>query len=717
MTEKGERCRQHYQSVYERNQPALSKGRALDESLHHFLEQRPAGKNLSALDRATGLASAPFWRDVEAVAQSELASLALSRVLHFDTAVSVELLLELASHAPDTLRWAIRYSKLFERIASPLWLALRTALTGDEWQVFFGVCDRLLDQLKPFDELIASAENQLKQLSLLELFSYLSVLAYEAFAEDVPADRSDQQWQVYNRIILRKLRACPEEDFRLTESRLGQSLKCHLSPIIFPESPTADSVRCRENLELLAVLIAATQERIDYEGSIDWFCFDPECRYQLKPGESVIYNQSEAGAERWQRTGRKNDLLWHYWMNRAVQAFVDSGLAEQIIGSPENHELNQLACIKAMRSELQLQQIYGLGDRLSLSDGASVQLHHVLLASELTSVFFQSQYIQPFQDYLHESGALAHALGRLAMDGLLSGENRFPMTWSEEEEKIRRIKGWTVSEEYPRGSADSAKAILKFWTSDLKALSQQLLKQQPGMPAPRLYEQPFYKIGRYSFQFPWVCAQQNNLTAAINNLRRVNARRVDVQAETQRVELALAESLRQRGFAVEVGYRPLATEEEDAGEVDLICHLDGVVLLLEVKSGYIRSTTHEVWLHRTNTLRKAAWQLRRKQVAVLSALMADQELRARLGYHGQEPEADMRAWIVDTSIELDGQSVDGFRVVSREALEVILRDEKPLLRPIDQLDEESRDSLFPDGFTAGRFIAVVESDELWRGIC
>ncbi|MCY1559808.1 hypothetical protein D9M68_968810 [compost metagenome] len=98
-------------------------------------------------------------------------------------------------------------------------------------------------------------------------------------------------------------------------------------------------------------------------------------------------------------------------------------------------------------------------------------------------------------------------------------------------------------------------------------------------------------------------------------------------------------------------------------------------------------------------------------------MAADQELRSRLGYHGQEPEADMCAWIVDTSIELDGQSVDGFRVVSREALEVILRDEKHLLRPMDQLDEGGRDLLFPDGFTAGRFIASVESDELWRGIC
>ena len=716
MTEKGERCRQHYESVYERNQPRLSKGHALDECLHHFLDQRPAGKNLSAIDRATGLASAACWLDVQAVAGSELASLALSRVLLFDNAISVELLLHLARHNPETLRWAIRYSKLFERTDSSLWLALRGALAGDEWQVFFGVCDRLLDQLKPFDELITHVEKQLEQLSLLELFSYLSVLAYQAFSEDGSNDASGQQWDVYNRIILSKLRVCPEEDFRLSELRLGQSLKRHLSPILFPEAATPGLAKCRENLEWLAVLIEVTQERIDYEGSIDWFCFDSECCYQLKTGEPVIYNQSEAGTERWQRTGRKNDLLWHYWMNRAVQAFVDSGMAEKIIGSPENHELNQLAYIKAVRSSLQLQQIYGLSDRISLNDGSQVQLHLVLLASELTSVFFQKEFIQPFQNHFRESGVLAQALSRLAMDGVISGENRFPMTWSEEQEKIRRITGWTVCEEYPKGSAESAKSILKFWTSDLKSLSQQL-KLQPRMPAPRLYEQPFYKIGRYSFQFPWVVAQQNNLTAAINNLRRVNARRADMQAETQRVELVLADSLRQRGFAVEVGYRPLATEEDDAGEVDLICHQDGVLLLLEVKSGYIRSSTHEVWLHRTNTLRKAAWQLRRKQVAVLCALMADQDLRSRLGYHGQNPEADLNAWIVDTSIELDGQSVDGFRVVSREALEVILRDERHLLRPIDKLDEDDPDSLFPDGFSADRFLEVVESDALWNGIC
>lgn len=716
VSEKGDRCLQHYLLTYNKALVIGSSSRALDECLHHFLDQRPAGKHVSAHDRALGLASAPFWWDSQSVRSSELASLALSRVLHFDDAISLDLLLHLAAQNPEMLRWAIRYSKLFERVGSPLWIGLRALLDDEEWRTFFGVCHRLLEQLEPFDALILRAESQLEHLSLIELLSYLSVLAYQSFTGEAEDDPSGQQWEVYNRIILRKLQTCKEEDFRLSELQLAHSIKQHLAPILFLDPRSAASAECRANLESLTVLVAATRERIDYEGSINWFCFDLECRYQLKPGEPVLYNATEAGAERWRRTGRKHDLLWHYWMNRAVQEFIDSGKAGEVIGAAENQELNQLACIKALRSKLQLQQIYGVSEQLSLGDGSRVQLQHVLLASELTSVFFQKAFIQPFQNYFRGSSVVAHALGRLALEGMEVGENRFPMTWSENEEKTRRIKGWTVCDEHPKGSIESARSILKFWTSDLKSLSQQL-KVQPRMPVPRLYERPFYKIGRYSFQFPWIVAHQNNLTAALNNLRRMEARRADMQAETKQVEIQLAESLRRRGFAVEVGYLPLATDDDDAGEVDLICHRDGVLLLLEVKSGYIRSTTHEVWLHRTNTLRKAARQLRRKRGAVTEALVGDQDLRARLGYCGQHPEVGMHAWIVDTSIELDGQSVDGFRVVSREVIEVILRDEKHLLQSVEYADAEDTELLFPAGFSAGRFIELVESGEPWRGRC
>lgn len=87
MTEKGERCLQHYLLTYRKSQSNSSNGQALDECLHHFLDQRPASKSLSAFDRSVGLASAPFWWDVQAVYDSDLASRSLIRALYLAGAV------------------------------------------------------------------------------------------------------------------------------------------------------------------------------------------------------------------------------------------------------------------------------------------------------------------------------------------------------------------------------------------------------------------------------------------------------------------------------------------------------------------------------------------------------------------------------------------------------------------------------------------------------
>ncbi|WP_455230064.1 nuclease-related domain-containing protein [Geopseudomonas aromaticivorans] len=713
------RCQTHYQNLFEKSLVRFgNESEALDECLHGFLDGKPSIKGLQARGRSTALAACPFWWSSGAIGESWTAALALGRVLHHEDAIAFELVEHLLQVAPETLRWAIRYSRLFTRADSALWQLIRSRSQGEEWQIFIGVCDRLLEQLQPFDELIERAQQQLASLSLLETLSYLSVLAYEQLtpdAEQSTAESRGRGWQVFNRILLRKLQTCGDDDFKLNEVRLGASLQRHLSPLLFP-SP-AITRECVENLEAFAVLIVAMQERMDYEDSIDWFCFDEECRYQLKLGESVIYNETDCGTREWRRTERKSQALWHYWMSRGVGEFVELGLGETLIGSAENHELNRLAYIKALRSALQLCEIYGLDDELELTGGVRVKLFQVLLASELMSVFFQREYVQAFQQHHAECGVVAQALSRLAFDGLANGlQNRFPMTWAEDEEKARKIRGWTVCSEYPQGSLVAARAILTFWTSDLKALAA-TLKTQPGQPVPELHERPFYKIGRYNFQFPWVGAEQNNFTAAVNNLRRIGARRASLGEETRRIERRLAELFRERGFAVVVGYEPRRTLEDDPGEVDLICCRDGLVLILEVKSGYIRSTRHEVWLHRTNTLRKAARQLQRKRSAVIAALEHDHALAERLGRKAEKVGQPVYAWIVDTSIELDQQVVDGFLTVSLETLQVVLRDERQLLCPVDQLSAKGEAvpdaSLFPDGFSATRLVEVVESGEVW----
>jgi len=609
------RCQQYYQDQFAKYLQCSTPGEALNECLHDFLDQRPSGK-YSSRNRAAGLASAQFWWASETVAEADLASLALARVLHLDDVIDIDLLSHLATHNADQLRWAVRYSKLFTRRDSPLWVHLRKSCAGLQWQTFIDVCDRLIMRLEPFDQAILDAERRLKSLSLLELLSYLSVLAYFRLA-DARGDPAGMEWVAYERIIQRKLRTCTESDFRLSTDVLGRSLKRHLSPMLFPQR--GEGAECAANLDAVSEMVVAVRELIECERSIDQFCFDSQCDYQLSSGGPVIVNRSNEGALRWQRTEQKSQLLWCYWMRRAIETFAASELAGKLIGSADNHEANQLAYIKTIRSQLYLQVVFGLGERVRLNNGAEVTLFNAMLASELTRAFFEQAYLQPYQRYLDESGEPITALGRLAFEGLLQGENRFPMTWSEQPEKIQRIRAWTVSDDHPDGDPEAAKAILQYWTSDLQTLSEQV-KQPPNLPTPRLSEKLFYKIGRYSFQFPWVAGRQNSLSAAVNNLRRVEQRRSELRSETERIEHNLAHSLRQRGFHVVVGYEPRRVDAQDAGEIDLLACLAGVILLLEVKSGFIRCTPQEVWLHRTNTLRKAARQLRRKSVAVRQAL-------------------------------------------------------------------------------------------------
>ncbi|TCQ81563.1 nuclease-related domain-containing protein [Pseudomonas sp. JUb52] len=709
MRDSDKRCQQYYQDQFAKYLQCSTPGEALNECLHDFLDQRPSGK-YSSRNRAAGLASAQFWWASETVAEADLASLALARVLHLDDVIDIDLLSHLATHNADQLRWAVRYSKLFTRRDSPLWVHLRKSCAGLQWQTFIDVCDRLIMRLEPFDQAILDAERRLKSLSLLELLSYLSVLAYFRLA-DARGDPAGMEWVAYERIIQRKLRTCTESDFRLSTDVLGRSLKRHLSPMLFPQR--GEGAECAANLDAVSEMVVAVRELIECERSIDQFCFDSQCDYQLSSGGPVIVNRSNEGALRWQRTEQKSQLLWCYWMRRAIETFAASELAGKLIGSADNHEANQLAYIKTIRSQLYLQVVFGLGERVRLNNGAEVTLFNAMLASELTRAFFEQAYLQPYQRYLDESGEPITALGRLAFEGLLQGENRFPMTWSEQPEKIQRIRAWTVSDDHPDGDPEAAKAILQYWTSDLQTLSEQV-KQPPNLPTPRLSEKLFYKIGRYSFQFPWVAGRQNSLSAAVNNLRRVEQRRSELRSETERIEHNLAHSLRQRGFHVVVGYEPRRVDAQDAGEIDLLACLAGVILLLEVKSGFIRCTPQEVWLHRTNTLRKAARQLRRKSVAVRQALQHDLGLRAALGLAAPDPLPTLHSWVVDTSIEFDGEVVDGFRIVSREVIEVALRDELHYLKALDKQGANEVATLYPEGFSASAFARIIEQSEVWK---
>lgn len=159
-------------------------------------------------------------------------------------------------------------------------------------------------------------------------------------------------------------------------------------------------------------------------------------------------------------------------------------------------------------------------------------------------------------------------------------------------------------------------------------------------------------------------------TAAINNLRRLGARRSPAREETQRIEDALARLLEYGGFTTLLNWKP-PRGEEDPGEVDVIATLGQHLFVLAVKLTFMRRSQQEARLHASKTLRKAGRELQRKLAAMSQAIGSDLEFRNPLGLTEPPARQQQHGWIVDTCIECDHHRLAGFLKVSIE--EVLTR--------------------------------------------
>lgn len=197
----------------------------------------------------------------------------------------------------------------------------------------------------------------------------------------------------------------------------------------------------------------------------------------------------------------------------------------------------------------------------------------------------------------------------------------------------------------------------------------------------------------------------------------------EAREETQRIEAGLAQAFTARGFAVALNWQPDRALHGDAGEVDLICAMDGIALVIEVKSTFIRKSHKEAFQHAANTLRHAGRQVSRKAQAVVVDLRGADALRQAMRLPCETSAAAPRVigWIVDTSIECDHQRFLGALKVSLEEVLIALRDDAALLRdpanlfmtdpkraPGEEDTDVARHTLYPNGFSARRFVEVIE---------
>jgi len=667
--------------------------------------------------------------------------LALARYLGQEPLAVEGLVTRMAQAAPDALIRAVRYSGLVLSPRSPRRAELEQAAAESE--AVAEIC-RVLDLFATAHrERVAALEAQkaqLAELSVFDLLIYASLYAFEVlvprdFKAKAPARPADADiqlaWDALNDLVAWKLAGASNSSLKLTDDSIGRSAAEHLRPILF-ESGAASSAEAVRNLRAFHALMDAQIELNEFTArSADAFCYDDGIRFERHGKRLDIVEMEPAERIAWQNDGRKLERLHGYWFYRAIDTYVEqvaSDPAKAVIGRPENADANRLAWLRALQAQLRLCEVYGVDDEVTSESGETVDLFQALLSLNLMSAFFLQDFLAAFADRLDASGDWIAALQRLAMDGLREGlQNRLPLTWSGRDSKVANIMGWTVTASEPKGSPRMASAILDFWTYDMNATAERIQRSEPGLQ-PHLFERPVLKFGATLVQLPWIVGMQNNSSAAINSLRRLGARRGQARDEAQRIEASLARRLEARGFKTLLNWQPPPRDVDDPGEVDIIATLGEHLFVLEVKSTFLRRSERDAWLHGTTTLRKAGQQLRRKVEAVSLAIASDREFRAMLGLTEGRFPGQHHGWIADTSIECDHQKFDGFLKVSVEELLIALRDDRHLLNDpggllagnddVDQANETDTSgsgwSLYPNGFSAERFIEMIEAGAVWN---
>ena len=217
----------------------------------------------------------------------------------------------------------------------------------------------------------------------------------KAAKNDGDAD-AQRVWDSINDILAWKLQTSTDDAFDLTDAIVSRSVRDHLSPFLFP-SP--DLPAAREDLYRVFGHLVGAQVKLNrfLSFSIEAFCYDDSICFEVAGTELAIIERDPAAHGAWKRNGERLSRLHVYWLYRAFDEFAASGMATEQIGRPENHERNQFAYIKAIRTKLQLSEVYGLADFVLVDTGLRVDLFQAVLSLELMTAFFINDFLLPYR--------------------------------------------------------------------------------------------------------------------------------------------------------------------------------------------------------------------------------------------------------------------------------------------------------------------------------
>ncbi|MGM8884869.1 nuclease-related domain-containing protein, partial [Psychrobacter sp. 1U2] len=485
-------------------------------------------------------------------------------------------------------------------------------------------------------------------------------------------------WKAFNYIIT----TANIQKKALTEKALALTFKNVMMPFLTSKGLTEQLISRYDNFKKLV----AYQVEIDLylDQVINGYCFDLGTDYFIEKGQLKLNEQVKES----NLFLDKLTILSSYWLYRGFESLEQSPYLARL-DKGVNFEANLSALAKTQGIVLQLREIYGIENA---DFDEAYDLSTLVFTMLMIQAHFEYNFVQPFKKLAYDSESHPFiALGQLVMKGVLTGQDRLPLNHSRMKDKAINMSDWILKGGKNKRVREMSR-ILGFWSQDLREGESSFYG-----------EKSFYELDGYMFSLPWITFQKNFNTATINTFRKLYKNRANLKSETDLMEQNLAALLSKCTDKVYSQYEPL---EAGVGEIDVIAVSDNKVLIIELKSTYIKSSVKEIYEYKNFVLNKAAYQLSRKAKYVKEVFLPNQ---------GLDPSKfSIHSWIVDTTLEFDHEYIDGFLKLSFEELVIILNEHKQYLFNIVNNNETHNNTHSVAVESLETVIDTIESNHFWN---
>ncbi|MGE6474480.1 nuclease-related domain-containing protein [Psychrobacter sp. NPDC078631] len=484
-------------------------------------------------------------------------------------------------------------------------------------------------------------------------------------------------WKAFNHIIT----SANIQKKEFTEKTLALIFKGTMMPFVLGQNLNDKLITSYDSFKrMVACQIEINLYR---DQVIDSYCFDLETNYHLENNQLKLKSSSKEP----DLFSDKLTILSIYWLYRGFNSLEKSPYLIQL-DKGVNFKANLEALAKTQGIILQLEEVYGIK---KADFGEVYDLSTLIFTMLMIQAHFEYNFVQPFKDMARNAEMHPFiALERLAIKGFSEGKDRMPLNHAKMKDKAISMSDWILE-----GSGNSKKRemsrILDFWSQDLREGESSSYG-----------EKSFYKLDGYMFSLPWVTFQKNFNTATINTFRKLYKNRASLKSETDLMEQNLAGLLAKCKGRVYSQYEP---SESGVGEIDAIVVSEDKILVIELKSTYVKSSVKEIYEYRNFVLKKAAYQLSRKSEYVRDVFLPS------LGLDSSQ--FSIHSWIVDTTLEFDHEYIDGFLKVSFEELVIILNGHKQYLSNMMDNDNTNKNPLSGYEENLEALIESVEGNTFW----